>query len=83
MQFESAYIAFIENIREAYGRVIPVFLVCGPMTSSLKSCPYIENVAQAVEESYYIPMNGLLNAKDFGVRLLHSQELLMNSLAFF
>ena len=78
-QFESAYITFIETIRESYGSPIPVFLVCGPMSPSAQSCPYIQNVVKQVKNSYYIPMNGLLNDKNYGVGPLPPHEWSLTS----
>lgn len=65
--FESAYVNFLSQIREAYGDDIIFFLVCGPMSSSAQSCPYIQNVVSFEKNTHYIDMQNILDNDDYGV----------------
>ena len=74
-QFESAYIDLVQTIRKAYGPEVIFFMVCGPLSASLISCPYVQNVVQIVGNSFYIDISGLLTSSDVGVSKCIQQAL--------
>ena len=58
--FEEGYRNYLNQIRDAYGYNIIFFLVCGPMTSANPSCPYVQQVVNLEQNTFYIDMENIL-----------------------
>lgn len=69
LMFENAYRNFLNQIRQAYSEEMIFFLVCGPMSSSAQSCPYIQNVVALEKNTYYMDMQNILSNDDYGVNI--------------
>jgi len=68
-QFEEAFHQFLSVIRGVYGSQVSFFLVCGPMSGDLVSCPYVMNIVNSEANTYYVDWTDILSDKDWGVRL--------------